>query len=179
MRFSVAFAIFGWDVYLCILSFREICHMLCSIYHTYNIEYFIFDLVLNIQYVISKTLYLIYSVYICIYKLISPNYSVAQGRFPTHRGGRVRDLSNARLGELNQQQILREIFGVVFFGKIRDSQLGKLRKYKEFKRFEVSKMTRVIFYKTLSLSGIFNNSFRRTYRIFFFEKHMSVLVFSW
>ena len=41
-------------------------------------------------------------------------FAVAQGRFPTHRGGRVRDLSDARLGDMNQQQILREIFGCFF-----------------------------------------------------------------
>lgn len=92
-------------------------------------------------------------------------FAVAQGRFPTHRGGRVRDLSDARLGEWNQQRILREFFGCFFSGKFGTRNWGSWENLR--KKIWGFQNDKGYFYGTLSLSEIFNNSFRRTYHIVF------------
>ena len=116
-----------------------------------------------VQYVISKTLYLIYSVciyiytngYICVYiyfvvafyhtnfsKLFSLiPFAVAQGRFPTHRGGVFATCPTRGWGNWTNNRFCRKCLAV-FSGKFGTRNWGSWENLG--KKFEVSKMTRVI-----------------------------------
>lgn len=102
--------------------------------------------------------------------VISPNYSVwylsqwLRGGFRPTGGGVFATCPTRGWGTWTSNRFCGKFSGV-FFRKIRDSQLGKLRKFREETwGFQNDKG---YFYRTLSLSKIYNNSFRRTYHVVF------------